>query len=208
VPRDRVLDDDEIVRFWTACETLGPPFASLFRLLLLTAQRRDEVGGMRWSEIDFERCEWRIPRERAKNDKASVIHLSDFAIEILEGMPRIGDSDFVFTTNERAPVSGFSRAKNRLDALMGNPPEWTLHDLRRTGASGMARLNVPPHVVDKILNHVSGAIRGVSAIYNRYSYVEERRAALDAWARFVESLVRPGASNVIGLRRASTRASS
>src|SRR5262249_55603348 len=159
-----------------------------------------EVGGMRWSELDLERREWTIPRERAKNAKTSTVHLPDFAVEILEQLPRIGDSDFVFTTTERTPASGFSRAKRRLDELMGNPPEGTLHDLRRTGASGMARLNVPPHVVDKILNHVSGTIRGVSAIYNRFTYLPERKAALDAWARFVESLVRPGASNVIGLR--------
>jgi integrase len=203
-PRDRILDDGEIVRFWTACETLGPPFASLFRLLLLTGQRRDEVGELPWSELDLEQRTWTLPVERAKNDKVNVTHLSDFAIEIIKQLPRIGDSDFVFTTNGRTPVTGFSRAKRRLDELMGDPPAWTLHDLRRTATSGMARLNVPPHVVDKILNHTAGTIRGVAAIYNRFEYLPERKAALDAWGRFIEALVRPSASNVTPLRRGGT----
>jgi|SRR5215469_15435730 len=201
VPRDRVLDDNEIVRFWTACETLGPPFASLFQLLLLTAQRRDEVGGMGWSEVDLERREWRIPRERAKNAKASVVHLSALTVEILEQLPRIGDSDLVFTTNEKTPASGFSRAKTRLDQLMGDPLAWTLHDLRRTAATGMARLGIAPHVVDRVLGHTAGTIRGVAAIYNRFEYLAERKAALETWGRFVESLVRPDEGNVVALRK-------
>src|SRR5262249_53711382 len=100
VPRDRLLNDDETVRFWTACDEMGLPFGRLFQMLLLTAQRRDEVGGMRWSELDLEKRKWTIPRERAKNGKAHTVHLSDLAIEIIEQLPRIGDSDFVFTTNE------------------------------------------------------------------------------------------------------------
>src|SRR6202035_3617596 len=115
----------------------------------------------------------------------------------------------VFTVSGTAPVSGFSGAERRLDAaiLAAKRDElvadcepiqhWTLHDLRRTAATGMAQLNIAPHVVDKILNHVSGTIRGVAAVYNRFKYIEERKAALDAWGRLVESLVRPTASNVV-----------
>ena len=201
VPRDRVLDDGEIVRFWNACETLGLPYGPLFQLLLLTAQRRDEVGGMKWSELDLEKRQWTIPRERAKNAKGSVVHLSDLALEIIGQVPQIGDSDFVFTINERVPVSGFGWAKVRLDELMGETPAWTLHDLRRTAATGMARLNVSPHVVDKILNHTAGTIRGVAAVYNRFEYLPERKAALEAWGRFVESLVRPGETNIVPIAR-------
>jgi integrase len=200
VARDRVLDDDELVRFWGACDAMGLPFGPLFQLLLLTAQRRDEVGGMLWSELDLEKRTWTIPGSRAKNGKAHSVQLSDLATEIIERLPQIGDSDLVFTTNETTPVSGFSKAKDRLDPLMGDPPEWILHDLRRTATSDMARLGIAPHVVDKILNHTAGTIRGVAAIYNRFEYEPERKVALEAWGRFVESLVRPSPSNVVGLR--------
>jgi integrase len=199
-PRDRLLDDDELVRFWAACDTIGLPFGPLFQLLLLTGQRRDEVGGMRRSELDLEKRKWTVPGERTKNGKVHSVHLSDLAIEIIERLPQIGDSDLLFTTNETTPVSGFSKAKDRLDTLMGDPPEWILHDLRRTATSGMARLGIAPHVVDKILNHTAGTIRGVAAVYNRYQFEPERKVALEAWARFVESLVRPSPSNVVGLR--------
>ena len=198
-PRDRLLDDDELVRFWAACDTIGLPFGPLFQLLLLTGQRRDEVGGMRRSELDLEKRKWTVPGERTKNGKVHSVHLSDLAIEIIERLPQIGDSDLLFTTNETTPVSGFSKAKDRLDTLMGDPPEWILHDLRRTATSGMARLGIAPHVVDKILNHTAGTIRGVAATYQRYQFEPERKAALEAWARFVESLVRPAPSNVVGL---------
>jgi len=202
VARDRVLDDDELVRFWAACDAMGLPFGPLFQLLLLTAQRRDEVGGMRWSELDLERRIWTVPGERTKNDKVHMVHLSDLAIEIIEQLPQIGDSDLVFTTNEKTPVSGFSKAKSRVDKLMGDPSEWILHDLRRTAASGVARLGVAPHVVDKILNHTAGTIRGVAAVYNRFEYLPERKAALEAWGRFVETLIRPTRSNVVELAAA------
>jgi integrase len=120
----------------------------------------------------------------------------------------------VFTTTGETAVSGFSKSKRRLDAAMlqakraelgtrkGDAiPGWTLHDLRRTAATGMARLNFPPHVVDKVLNHVSGTIRGVAAVYNRFAYLDERRSALEAWARHVCSTANPADTNVVELRR-------
>jgi integrase len=145
---------------------------------------------------------WTIPRERAKNDRAHEVHLSELAIEIIGSLPKIGSSEFVFTTTGRTPVSGYSRSKGTLDCHMRKLAgetvieDWILHDLRRTAATGMARLNIAPHVVDRILNHVSGTIRGVAAVYNRHAYLEERKAALEAWGRYVEGLVRPAASNV------------
>jgi integrase len=208
VSRDRVLDDDELVRFWGACDAMGLPFGPLFQLLLLTAQRRDEVGGMRRSELNLEKRTWTVPARRTKNRKPHTVHLSDLTIEIIERLPQIGDSDLLFTTNETTPVSGFSKAKDRLDTLMGDPPEWILHDLRRTATSRMARLGIAPHVVDKILNHTAGTIRGVAAVYNRYQFEPERKAALEARGRFVESLVRPAPSNVIGLRLPGIRGGS
>jgi len=218
--RDRALNDEEIRLFWAGCDKLGWPFGPMFKLLLLTAQRRDEVRGMEWTEIEpREKRVWAIPREKAKNDRAHEVSLSELAIEIIDGLPRMSrprtdsagsePSPYVFTTNGERPVSGFSKAKERLDKHMlellcaelgeaGKDPGkaeidgWILHDLRRTAATGMARLNIAPHVVDWILNHVSGTIRGVAAVYNRHAYLEERRAALEAWGRYVEGLVRPG----------------
>jgi integrase len=207
-PRDRVLSDNEIVAFWQGCESLGWPFGALFRLLLLTAQRRDEVGSMTWLEVDLDSGLWTLPRERAKNDREHEVQLSGLALAILEAAPRIAGSRFIFTTTGQRPASGFSKAKQRLDLQMAQlcageekiataVPAWTLHDLRRTTATGMARLNIAPHVVDRVLNHVSGTIRGVAAVYNRHAYLDERRAALEAWGRYVEGLVRPAPPDVI-----------
>ena len=212
--RDRALADAEIRAFWTGCDKLGWPFGPLFKLLLLTAQRRDEVGGMRWSELDLEKRIWSIPRERAKSDRAHIVHLPAPAIEIIEAVPRTGD--LVFSATGATAVSGYSRAKMRLDKLMTarlreecSDPEaeiapWILHDLRRTATTGMAGLNIAPHVVDKILNHSAGTIRGVAAVYNRHAYLEERKAALEAWGRHVMNLVRPevSPSNIVAIGRA------
>jgi integrase len=228
--RDRVLSDDEIRWFWTACEASGWPFGPLAQLLLLTAQRRDEVASLEWAEIDFKELLWSIPAAKAKNNLAHLVPLSEAAPAILESLPRVGE-DLIFTTTGKTPVSGFSRAKRRLDkemekarrASLGLPldddeyrramdipakkplpieiPPWILHDLRRTATTGMARLKIAPHVVDKVLNHFSGEISGVAAIYNRFEYLDERRAALEVWGRYVSNLVTPAPANVVPLRR-------
>jgi integrase len=200
--RDRVLNDDELRWFWKACVEIGPPFGPLCRLLLLTAQRRDEVGAMTWAEIDLHKKTWVIPRHRSKNDREHEVQLSAAAMAVLQSIARTTGDGLVFTTTGATPVSGFSKAKARLDAAMlaqkgAAIPEWTLHDLRRTATSGMARLNFPPHVVDKILNHAGGTISGVAAVYNRHAYLDERRAALEAWGRYIESLIVPRPGNVV-----------
>jgi integrase len=194
--RDRVLSDDEIRWFWSGREAAGWPFGPLFQLLLLTAQRRDEVGSLEWNEVNLEKQLWTIPRERTKNDRAHEAHFSALTVEIIEGLPKVGSAGrLVFSTNGARPVSGFSRAKAALDRRMaelaGATPiaGWILHDLRRTATTEMAKLNILPHVVDRILNHVSGTIRGVAAVYNRYGYLNERKAALDAWGKHIEGLV-------------------
>ena len=227
--RDRALSDDEIRWFWKACEASGWPFGPLDQLLLLTAQRRDEVAGMEWSEIDFKKSTWSMPRQKAKNGRAHEVPLSSAALAILQSLPRIGNG-LVFTTTGKTPVSGFSRAKRRLDKEMetvrrsflnlpqddeayrraldipaNKPlpveiPPWIVHDLRRTAATGMARLNIAPHVVDKVLNHVSGKIRGVAAVYNRFEYLDERRKALEVWGSYVVGLVTPVSANVVAFR--------
>lgn len=206
-PRDRVLSDGELAEIWRACDRLGWPFGPAVQLLILTAQRRDEVAWLRWSEIDLDGALWTLPRERAKNDRAHEVPLSKQAVALLRGLPRPTESDLVFTTTGETPVSGFSHAKDRLDDIvlkdrrkeagrMGKPlhevkpiPHWVLHDIRRTVTTGLARRGVPPHIADRILNHVQGAIRGVAAIYNRHGYLDERRAALQDWADHVDRLV-------------------
>jgi integrase len=207
--RDRVLMDKEISAFWTATDGLGYPFAPLFRLLLLTAQRQSEVGGIRWAEFDNPESPtvWTIPGSRAKNGKPHIVQLNALAAEVIEAVPRIEGQDLLFSATGKTPASGFSSAKERLDSRMlaalreiageaADLPPWTLHDLRRTATTGMARLGIAPHVADKVLNHTAGTIRGVAAVYNRFQYSAERKAALEAWGRFLEGLVRP-APNVV-----------
>ncbi len=186
-PRDRVLSDDELTKVYAACGDEAYPFGPLFRLLILTAQRRNEVSGMRWGELDFKGKVWTIPKERAKNGKAHMVPLSNEAIKILESIPRFLHSDLIFTTNGKSAVSGHDKVRRRIVAETG-VEHWRIHDFRRTAASGMARLEVPPYVVEKILNHVTGTFSGVLGVYNQYGYDREKREALNKWAEYVMGL--------------------
>jgi integrase len=200
VKRDRTPSDDELVRIWQAAEALGYPFGPPIKLLVLLGQRREEIAGMRWSELDDTLTVWTLPKERVKNRIAHEVPLPTAAREILRTIPRFGNSDFVFTTTGTTPVSGFSKAKQRLDAMISPPlPAWTLHDLRRAAASGMARLGVSLPVVEKVLNHTSGAFRGVAGIYQRHDFAQEKKEALEIWSAHVTALVDPrhaGSQNV------------
>jgi integrase len=199
--RDRVLNDGELTAVWQAAKTLEQPYAAFVQLLILTGQRRNEVAEMRRQEFDLTARRWTLPKERSKNEREHTVPLSDSAVEILETLPRIGGSDLVFTLNGRNRITAFHLTKLRLDALMpADSAPWTLHDLRRTFASGCARLGVAVHVVEAVLNHRSGSIKGVAAVYNRYSYAAEKQAAMMMWTRHVEMLTtgKP-AGNVIEL---------
>lgn len=202
--RDRFLSDIEITRLLRAAEAEGYPFGTLYLLLLITGQRRSEVSGMRWSEIDFERRVWTIPAARSKNKLAHDLPLADPVIELLSAVPRFPGSDFVFTTTGTTPISGFGRAKDRVEAAVGTR-DWRVHDLRRTAASGMARLGIAPHVIEKVLNHKSGIISGVAAVYNRYGYEKEKREALDLWALHLKRLLdQTAATSIQSFRRHET----
>jgi integrase len=210
VERERVLEDAKISLFWAACDRVGWPFGPLAQLLLLTAQRRDELAHATWSEFDLDMQTWTLPGERTKNGRAHMVRLSPLAVEILEKLPRLASKQgWVFTTGRGGadtPVSGFGRGRERIAAAMaeasGEDVEpFTLHDLRRSAATGMAALGIAPHVVDKILNHSTGKIAGVARIYNRFEYLPERKGAIEAWSRHVESLIRPTSSNVVELPR-------
>src|SRR5262249_30435288 len=151
---------------------------------------RDEVAGMRWDELDLDARLWTLPRGRVKNDQGHVVPLSPLAVAILKSAPRISDSPLVLTNNGTSPASGCSKGKRKLDALLpGNMPPWRLHDLRRTVASGMARLGINLPVIEKVLNHASGSFAGIVSVYQRHSFADEKREALDAWGRHVERLI-------------------
>jgi integrase len=212
--RDRVLSADEIKCIWKATST-GAAFDSFHRVLLLTGQRRNEVSGMRWTEIDTKTGTWVIPGDRTKNGREHIVHLSDQVLAILGTTPVI-DSDYVFTTpiikgqirKEITPVSGYGRAKARLDRSIGFD-DWTLHDLRRTfiTISNEQKL-AAPHVIEAAVNHLTGAAKaGVAGVYNRAAYLDDRRELFNAWGDYVEALVAPKRetqesvpSNVIPLR--------
>jgi integrase len=196
--RDRVLSDEELAALWQATGSIGHPFGPLFRLLILTGQRREEVAGMDWSELDRETASWLIRSYRTKNRKAQLVPLSGVAVEIVDKLaddqewPRSG---YLFSTTGKTPVSGFSKAKRRLDELMAELLDerfspWRAHDVRRTVATGLQRLGIRFEVTEAILNHVSGSRSGVAGVYQRYDWAFEKRGALDAWAAHVESASR------------------
>jgi integrase len=199
--RDRVLSDDELKAVWQAADALEPVYAGLVKLLILTGQRLREVSELEWKEIDLDARLWTLPGKRAKNGVEHTIPLSDLAAEILRGLPRIDGSGFVFTINGRHPIRGAHQAKCRIDSL-GRPPipPWVLHDIRRTVASGMARLGINLPVIEKLLNHVSGSFAGIVGVYQRHSFSDEKRAAMQTWANFVQALVTGAPANVIELR--------
>jgi integrase len=210
--RDRVLEGDELRLAWRAFESIGFPHGPIAQLLLLTGARRSEVGGMKWDELNVVARTWTLPKERSKNGISHEIPLSDAAISVIEKLPRFGGT-FVFGAAGRTAPSGFSKAKSKVDAMIlaegtaagleAGPKPWVLHDLRRSAASGMASLGIAPHVVEAVLNHKSGTIKGVAKVYNRYSYMPEKRAALDAWARRLHEIVTgEKAANVVELATA------
>jgi integrase len=184
-PRERVLDDGELAAVLAACTGLGE-YGQGVKLLALTGARRQEVFGASWSEFDMAARVWTLPAARAKNNRQHSVPLSEQAVDVLRWLaPGLGEL--------KGPVfeeQSFSRMKGLIDAALPDMPPWCVHDLRRTAASGMAGLGVQPHVIEACLNHKSGAIRGVAAIYNRFNYASEKRHALDAWAQHVETIQR------------------
>lgn len=190
VKRDRVLEDVELFAIWRACDSLGYPFGAFFRLALVTGQRRAEIATMRWSDIEGDL--WTLPRESTKSNRAHTVPLSPLALEILASLPRYEDGDFVFSGTEgKKSISGFSRAKSRLD-VDSKVAEWRTHDLRRSAATHMSRLGIDRLVISKILNH---ADQTVTAIHDRHEFDDQKRHALGTWARKLQSLTDPDADD-------------
>ena len=169
VSRDRVLTDQELAAVILGARQMPWPYRGIVEFLALTGQRREEVAQLKWYEIDGQARTWCMPAERSKNNKAHIIHLSEPAWAVIYG--HLGEPDaYVFGTSRGKHFQAFAKGKRALDRLV-RVNGWRLHDLRRTVVSGMARLGVPPHVADKILNHQSGTISGVAAVYQRHEFL-------------------------------------
>ncbi len=212
--RDRVLKDDELVAVWNAAGTLSSPFGAFYRLLILTGQRRNEVAGMKWSELDRARLIWTIPADKAKNGKVHIVPLTPAIIAELDALslarqakaksnkpdaaawPKAGP---VLTTDGATSISSFSKAKIALDhavaiarGIKEHPapmPAWRVHDLRRTLATGLQRLGVRLEVTEAVLNHLSGSRAGIVAVYQQHDWAPEKRDALRCWAAAVLAIV-------------------
>jgi integrase len=209
VARDRVLTSAEVGEVWRAAGKVAAPHGPMVRLALLTLARRDEVAGMRWGEVTADLSAWIQPGARTKNSKPHIVHLSAPARALLrerlgaekgKPLPALPPPDtLVFGVGER-PITAHSWAKRTMQAAIdaeraeaakktgAEPaamPAWVLHDFRRSGVTWLAENGFPPHVADKLLNHVSGAISGVAAVYQRGEFLEERKRALDAWGAHV-----------------------
>jgi integrase len=185
--RDRVLTDAELAAIWHVLP--ASDYGAIVKLLMMTGQRRDEIGGLRWSEIDLSGDGViHLPKERTKNRRPHMVPLSPAARAILASLrEQAGDREFVFGRGQG--FSGWSASKAALDAELPKMPDWTLHDLRRTAATGMAKLGVNLPVIERALNHISGSFDGIVGVYQRHDFNGERREAMDKWAAHVVALV-------------------
>jgi integrase len=198
--RERVLTDAELKRIWKSC--LDDDYGAVLKLLTLTGQRANEIAELRWAEVLDEQI--LLPAERTKNGRPHIIPLSEPAKTILAKFPR-KDRACVFGRDDTG-FKGWSKAKEKIDGRIagaGKPlAHWTPHDLRRTVATRMAELGVQPHIVEAVLNHVSGHKGGVAGIYNRATYDKEKREALNLWAEHVMATVEGRAATVVPMKRA------
>jgi integrase len=195
--RDRVLTDRELAAIILSAQKMPHPYCGIVEFLALTGQRREEVAQLKRNELDEKARTWTIPGSRTKNKKVHIVHLSEAAWRVVAKTP---EGELVFGTSRGKRFQAFGKGKCTLDKLSGITG-WRLHDLRRTIVSGMARLGVPPHVADKILNHQAGTISGVAAVYQRHDFLAERKEALDRWGAHVEHIIRqlrPKTDNSIG----------
>jgi integrase len=200
--RERVLTDDEIKKFWAACDDVGEPIAQCLKLLLLTGCRRDEIGKLCRSEISDDGATIVIPASRCKNKRAHLIPLPPLAREILQSVKTTGDQ--VFNAGRGL---AWSRIKRQLDDAMGTT-DWRLHDLRRSFATGLAGIGIEPAHVEATLNHQSGVKNGIAGVYNVYAYEKEKAAALQRWSAHVTGLVEGRSAKVLPMRRRAKRAAS
>ncbi len=204
VIRNRVLQDDELVAFWRATEAMAYPFGPLYRLLLLTGARLNEIGGARWGEIDFNKKILTVPPERFKSKVAHIIPLSGSALAILNSLPQFDGGDCLFSFKSgRSPDNSFSVGKERLDELvakeLGKAPDtpFTIHDLRRTVRTRMSALKVEHRVAELVIGHGK---RGLDRVYDQHEFLDEMREALELWAGKIRDLAEPPPKNVVKIK--------
>jgi integrase len=192
-PRDRVLNDPELRLVWQALN--GGQYTTIIKLLMLTAQRVNEIAGLCWTEVDFDRGVISLPAERTKNARPHDISMSPTVQALIKAQPKIDGRDLMFGKPSGGPFSGLSRCKERLDARIaelnnGLPlAPWVHHDLRRSVATGMADIGIQPHIIEAVLNHVSGHKGGIAGIYNRAAYGAEKAQALARWDEHINAVV-------------------
>ncbi len=190
--RSRALDDDELRVVWNGASALGFPFAPFFKFAIFLGARRNELAGMKWAEIDFEKAIWTIPKERSKNGQQHELPLAPQVVALLESLPRF-DGPFVFSSGD-TPVSGHSKAKKRLDKSIAAAndgqalKEFVVHDLRRSFATGLQRLGIAMEVTEHCLNHKGESFAGIRGVYQRHDYRIEMRRALEQWANHLDAL--------------------
>lgn len=196
-PRERVLSDAELAALWCAADREREPWRSAVKLLILTGQRRSEVFGAQRSEFDLEANVWNIPAERAKNGVQHLVPLSSSAVEVFVELPHVEDSPWLFPAEGNAAncASGISKVVNRLRKSVAGDlnekvPVWSLHDIRRTVATGLQKLGVRFEVTEAVLNHISGSRGGIAGVYQRHDWAGEKREALEAWSAYVEKCVK------------------
>jgi integrase len=199
--RTRVLNDDEVVKFWNATGKLAYPLRQLYRLLLLTGVRLREAANAPWAEFDLERRVWVVEPERFKSDIRHVVPLSDQAMQLLDELPRCGP--YLFSLDGKRPINSFSKSKKRLDALMG-VEDWCVHDLRRVVRSHLSALHVSSDVAELALGHGK---KGLARVYDQHAYEDELRDALQQWANKLRDMVTPPPPNVVTLPKPKKRKS-
>jgi integrase len=198
--RKRVLNDAELRAVWHAAGQIGFPFGAAFRMMILTGQRRGEVGGMRWSELDLDKAIWTIPAERMKSDAPHVVPLVVETVALLRAVPRFA-GEYVFTARDgRRPVRGFQKAKEKLDRLMSESGaevrDWRLHDLRRTARTHFSAIPSTDLVRELAISHTKP---GLHKVYDQHAYLDERRDLLQRWAKRLMAIVEPPPPNVLPL---------
>jgi integrase len=199
-PRDRVLADAELAAIWRGCG--DDEFGRILRLLILLGNRRQEIGGMRWSELDLKAGTWSLPAERAKNKHSVTVHLPPAALDIIREVP-VTSRDQLFGARAAEGFTAWDYGKAELDRGLGGAVKpWRLHDIRRTVATCMADIGIEPHVIEACLNHYSGHRRGVAGVYNRSPYEKAVKTALARWAEHVSSFIEGRKPKVVQLRRA------
>jgi integrase len=187
--RSRVLTDAELKSVWTAAEQSEGHFGVIVRLLILTGMRRGECAALRKEHLveathDSRKACITLPSTLTKNGREHTFPIAALTMSIIASASPEEGSRLLFPARGKSetPFNGWSKCKAALDKLANIAP-WTLHDLRRTFATDLAQMGVAPHVVERLINHVTGTISGVAAIYNRHAYMDEMRAAIDAWEK-------------------------